>query len=98
MTHAPRQIAIADNRSAEVSLEWDTEMLKALSGDGVDMGPFWTGDEFEKLLPASTDLLTDKAVFQNRRPSRRASSGISTSWASTGCCAGMRPTRRKWRG
>lgn len=55
-----RQLAIADNRSAEVSLEWDTEMLKALSGDGVDLGPFWTGDELEKLLPTSTDLLTDE--------------------------------------
>jgi site-specific DNA-methyltransferase (adenine-specific) len=55
-----RQLAIADNRSGEVSLEWDAEMLKALSGEGVDLGPFWTGDELEKLLPTSTDLLTDE--------------------------------------
>ena len=55
-----RQLAIADNRAGEVSLEWDAEMLKALSGEGVDLGPFWTGDELEKLLPTSTDLLTDE--------------------------------------
>ncbi len=55
-----RQLAIADNRSAEVSLEWDAEMLKALSGDGVDLGPFWTGDELEKLLPTQKELLTDE--------------------------------------
>lgn len=55
-----RQLAIADNRAGEVSLEWDAEMLKALSGEGVDMGPFWTGEELEKLLPTSKDLLTEE--------------------------------------
>lgn len=55
-----RQLAIADNRAGEVSLEWDAEMLKALSGEGVDLGPFWTGDELEKLLPTSKDLLTEE--------------------------------------
>jgi DNA modification methylase len=55
-----RQLAIADNRSSEVSLDWSVDALKALSGDGVDLGPFWSKDELEKLWPQNADLLTDE--------------------------------------
>ena len=55
-----RQLAIADNRSGEVSLEWDPEMLKGLAGDGIDLAPFWSADELEKLWPRNADLLTDE--------------------------------------
>ena len=55
-----RQLAIADNRSAEVSLEWDPETLKGLASDGVDLAPFWSADELEKLWPQNADLLTDE--------------------------------------
>jgi len=55
-----RQLAIADNRSAEVSLEWDAETLKGLVGDGVDIAPFWSGDELEKLWPQNAELLTQE--------------------------------------
>ena len=46
-----RQLAIADNRSGQLSLLWDSDTLKALSGDGIDMSPFWSPDELEKLWP-----------------------------------------------
>ena len=55
-----RQLAIADNRAAKVSLEWDTEMLKALSDDGADLTAFWSGEELQKLFPTPKDLLTDE--------------------------------------
>jgi len=56
-----RQLAIADNRSSQVSLDWDTETLKGLVEDGVDLAPFWTADELTSLFenpsfnPASID-------------------------------------------
>lgn len=53
-----RQLAIADNRSAEVSLEWDPETLKGLAGDGVDLAPFWSADELEELWAPDSALLT----------------------------------------
>jgi len=53
-----RQLAIADNRSGEVSLEWDAETLKGLAGDGIDLAPFWSADELEELWAPESALLT----------------------------------------
>src|ERR1035437_1551012 len=55
-----RQLAIADNRSSQVSLDWDTETLKGLVEDGVDLAPFWTADELAAMWPQTVDLLTDE--------------------------------------
>ena len=44
-----RQLAIADNRAGQVSLDWDVDVLKELALDGVDLAPFWSADELEKL-------------------------------------------------
>ena len=55
-----RQLAIADNRSGQVSLDWDADTLKGLVEDGVDLAPFWTVDELEVLWPTKIDLLTDE--------------------------------------
>jgi DNA modification methylase len=55
-----RQLAIVDNRAAEVSLEWDVDTLKSLAGDGVDLAPFWSGKELEKLWDARSPLLTEE--------------------------------------
>jgi DNA modification methylase len=46
-----RQLAIADNRASEVSLDWDVEALKGLALDGVDLAPFFTADELESFWP-----------------------------------------------
>jgi DNA modification methylase len=55
-----RQLAIADNRAGQVSLDWDADTLKGLVDDGVDLAPFWTVDELEVLWPKKIDLLTDE--------------------------------------
>src|ERR1035437_3135871 len=55
-----RQLAIADNRAGQVSLDWDTETLKGLAEDGVDLAPFWTADELAAMWPQTVDLLTDE--------------------------------------
>jgi hypothetical protein len=46
-----RQLAIADNRAGQVSLDWDADVLKGLVDDGVDLAPFWTADELAAMWP-----------------------------------------------
>jgi DNA modification methylase len=43
-------LAIADNRSSELDLEWDPEVLAGLKAEGFDLDGFWTIEEFEQLL------------------------------------------------
>tara|TARA_R100000306_G_C4361417_1_gene135463 strand:- start:528 stop:1061 length:534 start_codon:yes stop_codon:yes gene_type:complete len=46
-----RGLAIADNRTGEIGLEWDTEKLLDLSASGiVDLDEFWKPDELELLI------------------------------------------------
>ena len=42
-------LAIADNRVAELDLEWDTDALKEI-GEDIDLSSFWSPDEFNALL------------------------------------------------
>jgi DNA modification methylase len=42
-------LAIADNRVGELGLEWDPEVLAEM-GKNVDLAPYWSPDELEKLL------------------------------------------------
>jgi hypothetical protein len=44
---AAQELAIADNRSSQVSLEWDPVVLKELD---VDLAKFWTEEELEHLF------------------------------------------------
>jgi DNA modification methylase len=48
-----RELAIADNRVAELDLAWDPEVLQQLQAEGADLGPFFTSEEFEQLLGAA---------------------------------------------
>jgi hypothetical protein len=56
---AAKELAVADNRSGQVSLEWDGGVLQDLD---IDLSKFWTEDElkavFAELVPA--ELLTDE--------------------------------------
>jgi DNA modification methylase len=52
-------LAVADNRAAELA-DWDTDALKGLVEDGVDLAPFWTADELAAMWPQTVDLLTDE--------------------------------------
>jgi len=55
-----KALAIADNRVGELDLEWDVEMLKQLHADGLDLGAFWTDEEFAELFASPTTGLTDE--------------------------------------
>jgi len=47
-----QELAIADNRAGQVSLNWDTDVLKSLD---CDLSQFWTTTELEALFPADED-------------------------------------------
>jgi len=49
-----KALAIADNRVAELDLEWDAEVLADLSKD-LDLSFLWSAGELEKLLGPSED-------------------------------------------
>ena len=55
-----RALAIADNRSAELGLEWDPAVLAELSPD-LDLKPFFTDEELKEIVPATvTELSGDE--------------------------------------
>lgn len=45
-----RELAIADNRAGEVSLEWDADVLQSFVDDGIDLEQFWFADELAEVL------------------------------------------------
>lgn len=52
---AARRYAYADNRVAEVDLEWDAESLKADMAEGVDLSAWFTADELTDLAYPNLD-------------------------------------------
>ena len=52
-----RELAIADNRASELSLNWDLDVLHA-GAAGVDLEQFWSEKELDALWP--TKLLVDE--------------------------------------
>jgi hypothetical protein len=47
-----RAIAIADNRTAEIGLEWDPDILGQLSAD-LDLKTFFTDEEIQEITGLS---------------------------------------------
>ena len=45
-----RALAIADNRIAELDLDWDPEVLAQFRTEGLDLGAFWTDQEWAQLV------------------------------------------------
>lgn len=59
---AAMELGIADNRSSEAGLSWDTDVLVGLQDDGVDLSAFWYDDELTAMLEGiveTTGGLTD---------------------------------------
>jgi hypothetical protein len=48
-----RELALADNRIAEVDLNFDVELLDAFAAEGIDISSLWTPDELAELRAAS---------------------------------------------
>ncbi len=47
---AARELAVADNRVAEVNLDWDPLVLKSLLEEGVDLDAYFTLEELDEVL------------------------------------------------
>lgn len=66
---AAKELAIADNRTSQVSLDWDVDVLQQVAGEGVDLSRFWTTDELDALLArAPSEGLTDPDAVPEERP------------------------------
>jgi DNA modification methylase len=55
-----KELAVADNRAGQVSLDWDPAVLQELD---IDLDKFWSEDEMKALLASTvmgSDLLTDE--------------------------------------
>lgn len=54
-----RKFAVADNRAAQLGIEWDPEVLSELTGAGVDLSSYFTTIELDKLCEALQEELPD---------------------------------------
>lgn len=50
MTGKARRLAIADNRTSEVSLDWDDEVIQKYIDEGVNLEGLFDDDELKKIL------------------------------------------------
>ena len=63
---AAKALAIADNRVAELDLEWNVEVLKELRTEGLDLSSFWTDAELAALFDEEAAEKEANAVVQPR--------------------------------
>jgi len=61
-----RALAIADNRIAELDLEWDPAVLEQLRAEGLNLKTWWTPEEWDDLFGAPKD--GDTAEAEVRTP------------------------------
>ena len=68
-----QELALADNRVAELDLDWDPAVLRQLEQAGVALEAFWTPEEFARLLAGATPCLmvTDPPYGVNYQPAFR---------------------------
>jgi hypothetical protein len=53
---AARALAIADNRTAQLDLEWDAEVLQSHRMEGMNLQPFFSDDELSALLTPQSEV------------------------------------------
>lgn len=54
-----RKLSLFDNRTSEISLNWDPEVLSQLSSDGMDLSELFTEVELSKLCASLADEMED---------------------------------------
>ncbi len=62
-----RELALLDNRTGEVNLDWDYDELKAIADDGVDLSGLFSDSELERLITET------ESADENAWPLRRRS-------------------------
>ena len=68
-----QELALADNRVAELDLDWDPAVLRQLEQAGVALEAFWTPEEFARLLAGADPrlMVTDPPYGVNYQPEFR---------------------------
>lgn len=51
---AAKELAIADNRVGEINLDWDAEVLRALSEE-IDIGKFFSEEDLDELIASASE-------------------------------------------
>lgn len=54
-----KELAVSDNRTGELDLSWDADMLRKLEEDGAELSKFFTTDETAALLRDAEALADD---------------------------------------
>lgn len=54
-TEAARMLALEDNRTAEISLDWNPAVVVDFLGGGLDLSELWTPDELSVMLEGAAD-------------------------------------------
>lgn len=67
-----KKLAVADNRTAEVSLDWDAAVIQEMMSD-LDLGDLWNDKEMGRLLSdlTSVSTATDEAPDRPETPTTR---------------------------
>ncbi len=60
-----RQLAYADNRSSEVGLDWDTDVMLEDIGSGLDLEPLFKAEELEALGVIEADSKSGESEKQD---------------------------------
>lgn len=63
-----KELALADNRSAEVSLDWDTLALEDYKASGVPTDLYWFDAEWEELLASDAGPFGDEPKDEPELP------------------------------
>jgi hypothetical protein len=53
--NAAKELGIADNRSSELGLDWDVDVLASFQEDGIDLEQFWFPEELDRILSGLPD-------------------------------------------
>ena len=64
---AAKELAIADNRTGQVSLDWDVTALQTLD---VDLTQFWTEAEMQRMLNSHPDPIVSEETPASYAPPR----------------------------
>ena len=90
-----RELALADNRVAELDLDWDPAVLRQLEQAGVALEAFWTPEEFARLLARRGRRRSPTSTPCWPRPPRpRSGAATCSNSAATASRAGTRRRRR----
>jgi hypothetical protein len=63
-----RELAIADNRSSQVGLSWDSETLSEYIDDGVDLDSWFMPEELDEIIGQSVDSEPPESSTQELDP------------------------------